>query len=264
MAIRRMGSSDDDYMRNRTIIADAVIGQMLPSGVVKGGSSLKMRFGDQRTRETTDFDAARSADLDSFIDKFTRNLQAGWEGFTARLVALPQAHPKDVPSVYVMQPYKVKLSYLGSPWCTITFELGHNEIGDADTADLVMPKDASSMLLSMGFAELKPIPVMSLDYQIAQKLHGASEPNSQRVHDLVDLQLIINNGEVDFEKTKKICERLFSYRQKQPWPPVIVQNEKWDTIYPEAAKGLDVLVNVADAVAWTNDLIAKIALAGVD
>lgn len=39
MAIRRMGSTDEDYVRNRTVIANAVVGQMLPNGAVKGGSN---------------------------------------------------------------------------------------------------------------------------------------------------------------------------------------------------------------------------------
>lgn len=90
MAIRRMGSTDEDYVRNRTVIANAVVGQMFPNGAVKGGSSLKMRFGDKQTRATTDLDAARATDQDSFVNEFARNLHIGWEGFTARLVECPR------------------------------------------------------------------------------------------------------------------------------------------------------------------------------
>ncbi len=39
MAIRCMGEGDEDYLRNRAVIANAVIGQMLPNAVIKGGSS---------------------------------------------------------------------------------------------------------------------------------------------------------------------------------------------------------------------------------
>lgn len=161
-----------------------------------------------------------------------------------------------------MQPYEVKLSYLGAPWCTVAFELAHNEIGDVDVADLVVPADASAMLASMGFAELKPVPVMPLRYQIAQKLHAASEPDSQRAHDLVDLQLMVANAEVDYTQTRMVCERLFAYRQKHAWPPALAANPGWDTVYAEAAKGLDVAQDVTDAVAWTNDLIERIDQGG--
>ena len=123
MAIRRMGEGDEDYLRNRAVIANAVISQMLPNAVIKGGSSLKIRFGDASTRATTDLDVARSVDSYEFAESFEEMLSAGWEGFTGRLVERPKARPKGVPERYVMQPYEVKLSYLGSPWCTVVFEV---------------------------------------------------------------------------------------------------------------------------------------------
>lgn len=60
--------------------------------------------------------------------------------------------------MYVMQPFEVKLNYRSRPWCTVKFELGHNEIGDAD----------------------EPVRVMRTDHQVAQKLHAVSESDSER------------------------------------------------------------------------------------
>jgi hypothetical protein len=37
----------------------------------------------------------------------------------------------------------------------------------------------------------------------------------------------------------------------------VVEYDDWDTIYAEAAEGLDVLPAVTEAVAWVNDLIAR-------
>lgn len=258
MAIRRMGEGDEDYLRNRAVIANAVIGQMLPNAVIKGGSSLKIRFGDASTRATSDLDVARSVDSDNFAESFAQRLAEGWEGFTGRLVERPKAKPKGVPECYVMQPYEVKLSYSGSPWCTVIFEVGHNEVGDADEAEYVLPRDASKMLVSMGFPELAPVALMPLHYQIAQKLHGASEPASQRAHDLVDLQVMARSESIDMALVKATCERLFAYRQMQPWPTPIVVNDGWYTIYAEAAQGLDVISDVRDAVEWVNRFIAEI------
>lgn len=43
-AIRRScGGAAQDYMRLRTCMANAIVAQMLPDGVVKGGSAIKMR-----------------------------------------------------------------------------------------------------------------------------------------------------------------------------------------------------------------------------
>jgi hypothetical protein len=62
-----------------------------------------------------------------------------------------KAHPKDVPIQYVMQPLSVKLSYLNKPWCSVLLEVGHNEIGDANKPDYVIPKEANDLLNRLGF-----------------------------------------------------------------------------------------------------------------
>ena len=71
-AIRRMGSDEAEFLSNRSLIANAIVGQMLPDAVVKGGSSLKIRFGDAFSRATTDLDAARSVSKDEFANAFAQ------------------------------------------------------------------------------------------------------------------------------------------------------------------------------------------------
>jgi Nucleotidyl transferase AbiEii toxin, Type IV TA system len=225
MTLRRMGESDEDFIRTRTLLANVIVAQMLPNGAVKGGSSLKIRFGDRRTRATIDLDAARANDLDTFIAEFEERLTEGREDFTARLVLRDPASPENVPTSYVMQPFDVKLSYLGGAWCTVPFELGHDEIGDTEEPDMVFPTEAAVILLALGFSEPKPVPLMRLPHQIAQKLHAASAPGSIRAHDLIDLQVMLANGHIDYLATKQTCKRLFTCRKMQSWPPAIHENE---------------------------------------
>lgn len=264
MAIRRLGEGEAAYLRHREAIANAVVASLMPDGVVKGGSALKIRFGEVGTRATDDFDAARSMELEEFVRAFERSLARGWEGFVGRLVPCDHAHPRNVPEPYIMRPFDVKLAYLGSAWCTVSFELGHNEIGDADDPDYVMPEDANRLLAALGFPGLPPVPMMALHHQIAQKLHGVSEPGSERAHDLIDLQLIASRGEIDWRLTRMTCERLFEYRQGESWPVEIVKGEGWETLYEAQRIGLhaaSVLPSVDEAIAWANDLIARIASA---
>lgn len=62
-AIRRVaGGSMSDYVHARTVMANAIVASLLPDGVVKGGSAIKMRFGDASTRFTTDLDTATATD----------------------------------------------------------------------------------------------------------------------------------------------------------------------------------------------------------
>ena len=95
MAIQRAFGLGQSYVEARTVMANAIVGQLLPEGVVKGGSSLKLRYGMQRTRFTTDLDAARTASVDEFTSALRKSLAEGWEGFTGTLVVGRQAHPKD-------------------------------------------------------------------------------------------------------------------------------------------------------------------------
>lgn len=86
-AIRReCGGGQDAYVRLRTLMANAVVAQMLPDGVVKGGSAIKMRYGNARTRYTTDLDTASATDPVAYAEALGEALSTGWEGFTGRVV----------------------------------------------------------------------------------------------------------------------------------------------------------------------------------
>ena len=103
---------------------------------------------------------------------------------------------------------------------------------------------------------------MKLTHQMAQKLHAVSEPGSERAHDLIDLQLMARYSELDLAEVRKTCVRLFSYRRRHKWAPEIVAGESWRKTYEDAyatiADASCLLPSVDDAVAWANELIAKI------
>lgn len=246
----------------RSIMANAIVARMLPDGSVKGGSAIKMRLGDGATRFTTDLDVARLATMDDFSTRLSSALAQGWERFTGSLHEGAPAHPNGVPAQYVMQPFAVKLAYNSKPWVTVELEVGHNEIGDADEADLVVPNDANALLVALGFPPLGPIPVMPLHHQIAQKLHAVSEPNSSRAHDLIDLQLLDAAYDGNYSDIKATCVRLFTYRRAQSWPPVVIEGTDWRTAYADQLPSGGLISDVKDAVTWVNELIGKIDSSG--
>ena len=258
-AIRRIcDGSMDEFLHARTIMANAIVANLLPSGVVKGGSAIKMRFGDAETRFTTDLDTATATDPEVYTEQLNVALHEGWHGFSGRVVKREPASPEDVPAKYVMQPYDVKLTYMGKAWCTVPLEVGHNEIGDAEVPDWAQLTDATSLFKSLGFPALGNVPLMPLEHQVAQKLHAVTS-EGDRARDLVDLQLIFARAEVDLKKIKQTCERLFAYRKAKVWPATVGKQENWGTLYAEQANGLPVLESVEEAVLWTNELIDAIA-----
>lgn len=230
---------------------------MLPDGAAKGGSALKIRFRKDATRFSRDLDTARASSLDDYIARLEDALAIGWCRFTGVVVPGEPASPKGVPAAYVMRPFEIKIAYNVKSWMTLPLEVGHNEIGDADDPDIVSLPEAAVMR-ALGFPEPSPVPCMRLEHQIAQKLHAASSPGSERAHDLIDLQIAVSGGTVDCAETRAVCARLFAYRQEQKWPPKIEKGEGWDSLYAAQADELDVLPTADDAVAWVNGLIGRI------
>ena len=166
-----------------------------------------------------------------------------------------------------MLPYDIKLKYMGRSWQTVRIEIGHNEIGDADEYDEYLPEELAELFEQLSFPRPRPVPLMKLSYQIAQKLHAVSEDGSTRAHDLIDLQLIMLHSSPDLVDVRSKCVRLFDYRRKQPWPPRIAKGEGWDGIYELAlgtiADKADICSTVDEAVAWVNDLVSRIASSGI-
>ena len=94
-AIRRLsGNTPQGFMQARTVMANAIVASMLPDGVVKGGSALKMRFGDAETRFTTDLDTATALDPMRYAAQLDSNLRTGWEGFSGRVTPREPASPR--------------------------------------------------------------------------------------------------------------------------------------------------------------------------
>lgn len=257
-AIRRAsGNVPEEYVKLRTLMANAIVAQLLPDGVVKGGSAIKMRFDAEPTRFTTDLDVATGTDVNEYTRQLAANLAQGWEGFTGRVAPREPASPAGIPHEYVMQPFDIKLSYLDKPWCTVPLEVGHNETGDADQGEPFFVASASNALESLGFPALSHVSLMPLTHQVAQKLHAVTG-SGDRVRDLVDLQLIMQRAEIPLSETRTTCERLFRYRDAQSWPPRVEKRPDWEEGYAAAAESLPVAESIDDAIALVNDLIATI------
>lgn len=259
--IRNLEGSDGLAQRRRVGMALVVVGQLLPEGAIKGGSAMALRYG-RGTRFTQDLDAARVQPLARFRSNFEDSLAAGWAGFTGRLIEKAAPRPTGVPAAYVMQPFDVKLDYRGRSWCTVKFELGHNEIGDADEPDLELAYDLAGLFTEVGVEAPQPVPVIRADHQVAQKLHAVSEGGSERARDLIDLQLLDKGEELDLAQVRATCVRLFESRRQQAWPPTIGVGEGWDTLYEAAVEDVDALPAVDDAVVWANDFVQRIEEVG--
>lgn len=169
------------------------------------------------------------------------------------------AKPRNVPSAYVMQPYAVKLMYKGKSWCTVDLEVGSNEVDAAEMADYGLAEEVQTIFEALGFPVPDSVPLMKCEYQVAQKLHGLTEPGSHRVHDLIDLQLIFDKSAIDLAQVNNICKRLFAYRKMQPWPSKVVKGDDWDKLYVAGNSKQSATRQLDAAIDWANGLIDRIS-----
>ncbi len=253
--------------RIQRALAGTIVGQMLPPGVIKGGTALTVRAGE-RARFSPDFDASRAQtiELEEYVTQLGDLLAAGWGGFTGGLVELEPRQPEGVPAEYVMQPFEIRLAYGGFHWLTVEFELGRDEVGSTEDPEIRLADDIVELFLALGLEEPQPLPVMKVEHQVAQKIHACTyiDPktgSNERAHDLVDLQILDEEEEIDTQVLAVIAERLFAARLAQKWPPQVVAYDGWDELYAAAAEDLAVLETVEAAVVWANELITRVVAA---
>lgn len=263
-ALRQIASSNEDAAHLQLIMANVVAGQFLKGAVMRGGASLKLRYGDATTRYTMDFDASRNVSEDDFVERYGKRLAEGWNGFAGRIVRERKPRPHRVPTEYVMQPFEIKLTYNNRPWCTVDFELSYNEVGDADAYDIVpLPIEVVSIFRKLDLPDPEPFPLMKIVHQVAQKLHGVTDPDYVRAQDLIDLQLMFAHENIDLVEVNAICSRLFPNRQKHAWPAQLAaEGEEWRLAYDNLKGSLPVIPTLREAATWLNRQITMIAAAG--
>jgi hypothetical protein len=147
--------------RIQRVIANTVVGQMLPASVVKGGAAMKVRLGEEASRFTPDLDASRdrSLPLEDYLDRLDEGLAEGWGGFTGTLTQLPAPKPDGVPEEYVMQPFDIRLAYRGRHWLTVRFELGRDEVGSTQEVQARLAQDILDLFSAVGLPEPRPLPI---------------------------------------------------------------------------------------------------------
>jgi hypothetical protein len=83
---------------------------------------------------------------------------------------------------------------------------------------------------------------LSLRYQIAQKIHASTERfpdrENERVHDLIDLQLMEELIE-DYSRVKAASVEIFDLRRTHSWPPTLTVEPTWPDTYRALAAELD-------------------------
>jgi hypothetical protein len=199
------------------LLERAVSERILSAYYLKGGVALELRFATA-ARATKDIDLGLDGTRADRLEAFGQAVALGFDEFTFRLKA--QTRSMDLADTVRAQ---VAVQYRTRAWQTIDVDLGPAGSG---TIDLVEP--AIRGLAEMGLAIPSPIRCLSLNDQLAQKLHACTAPHSEgRARDILDILLIDLLGKLDFPKVCRAAEKLFIERATHAFPPEATIPPPW-------------------------------------
>jgi hypothetical protein len=167
-----------------------------------------------------------------------------------------------IPDDYLIQPIKVVLTYLSSGFHNVLIEVARDEVGSASMPVRTMSKEVGDLFEIVGLARPEPISLISIEHQVAQKIHACTTPlvdgTNDRAHDLVDIQLCFENFTIDMSALDEVGRRLFALRGQGAWPPSVRSFETWPSLYSEAAGALSIRP-LDEAIDWLAEILATFA-----
>jgi hypothetical protein len=120
----------------------------------------------------------------------------------------------------------VAITYRGRGFQTIQIDLGP---ADEPTVDLVAPRIRG--VAELGIPVTSPVRCITLDIQVAQKLHACTNPRvvegENRARDILDVVFLDMLGQLDPKAVQSACIRVFEQRAEHAWPPSIDIPPAW-------------------------------------
>jgi hypothetical protein len=235
----------------------AVDANGVPLFSVKGGVAVELLLG-LGARATKDLDAAVRLTGDEMSTALRDALAQGWEGFTFRLVSFDPIHDTGARRGHI------KVQYRGDDFATVIFEAAPAEGTAGQGVGWV--SDTFIDPARLGLAPVSQLPIVTLAYMIAQKLHACTDHSvpdraNDRARDLVDILLVSRLIETsDLGPVRTAAVEIFGLRGKHPWPPTIEVVSGWPDLYALEIEPLRDFEprDITTAAAQVQDLVRRI------
>ncbi len=180
---------------------------------IKGGHAIELRL-RRKARASRDIDVIIDMPSEaSIVDAIRTTLSEGWSGFTFTF--------RDVDETAHTFRFPMRANYENGDWSTFDVEV---MAGDVIDEEFVEPLD----LAEFGLEHPELIPCLDLYAQIAQKFHGATDPDENRPRDILDIYILHQTYSFDIERLRVSIEELFAQRGKQSWPAPIELRDGWE------------------------------------
>jgi len=196
---------------------------VIPMYMAKGGMALELRFG-MRARASGDLDIGIVAGGKPLLDVLDRVLKVGFSDFT-----FGRADGPDLLENVQTYRVNVKVAYRGRSFGTLSVDLNEATYETATTTQ------RTGLLMAVGLPGPLNVHLLDLHWQIAQKLHGATEPSrlgytNRRHRDLLDVLMIQADPTVslDLGRLREIVIAEFARRpHHKRWPPIFSLPVEW-------------------------------------
>ena len=137
-----------------------------PIFAIKGGVAVELLMG-QEARATKDLDAAVRARAEEIESLLRDALARGWDGFSFRLASWEPIHDT------AAWRGDIKLQFKGQPFSTVQFEAAPAE-GDAGRGTQLVDNTFVDVA-ALGLSPVGELPLVTLAYMLAQKLHACTD-----------------------------------------------------------------------------------------
>lgn len=243
----------------------------VPLFLLKGGTMLQYRLPGM-SRTTQDIDGLVRGDFDRFLTELDGVLTEPWGPLNLMRGEVEVIH---VPHRIVNpRRFDVIVQLNGVTWRRVQIEVSPDE-GDAGAR----PEEITAPSLA-GFGLPTPdrIASLSMEYQIAQKVHACTDPHdppaivNDRARDVVDLLLLGDlagtTGQPTPGEMRAAIEDVFAVRAAdavstgatpRAWPTTVVAHAHWGTSFTKAAASAGLTTTLTEAVNQLNDWLERIA-----
>jgi len=225
------------------IFSIAASRRIIPSFIVKGGFAIEFRF-LSAARSSRDLDLVIPLEPPALMDAATEVLRLEWSGFTFRIKGQAERRMHSFK-------FEVNALYRNRSWSTFEVELVFAEVY---AEELVAAID----LTAFGLLQPSPIPCMTVEEQIAQKLHAVSDPSEDRPRDLIDIHLFNTRLTPDRAELLAACVRTFELRSTHPWPPNIDIRNGWVEQIDNLIADSELALTSSEVISGAFDLLSQL------
>jgi hypothetical protein len=235
--------------------------------LLKGGTLLQHRL-NVTARATKDIDGVVRGDIEEFLLILEQALAEPWGPLTLRRGPVEVINAPN--RIVKPRRFDIFLELRGVIWRRIQFEIAADEAGIGDEAEPIEPPP----LRGFGLPDPDALVGIAMRFQIAQKLHAATDPHdppasiNDRARDIADLLLLrdlaASTGAPALTEIRAAAVALFAARAieaahlglaRRRWPPAAVAHPHWSDDYRRAAQQASIPLTIEDAVIQLNEWI---------